>query len=177
MFIESTEFEFLNEICENYQKIIAEISKINDNFYIKWPEIGVYDGNWRVFPFYKFGEKIAQTCAFCPQTTMLIENIPNLVTAGISRLSPNTEIKPHYGYTKNVLRFHLGLIGGENCGIKVGDAQRGWHPGSAFVFDDTQLHSAWNRGASDRLILLLDFKRDASLEVGCPEHLKQYGFN
>ncbi len=176
MFIEAKEFEFLSEICNNFHKIVDEISIINENFYIDWPELGIYDGKWRVFPFYKFGQKIAQTCAICPQTTLLIENIPNMVTAGISRLSPNSEIKPHNGYTKNVLRFHLGLVGGDGCGIMVGDETRGWHPGSAFVFDDTQLHSAWNRGQNERLVLLLDFKRNADLPVECPPHLQQYGF-
>jgi beta-hydroxylase len=89
----------------------------------------------------------------------LIENIPNLVTAGFSSLRPGTHIAPHTGYPDGVLRCHLGLVVPETgCGIRVGDETRHWEVGKCLVFDDTLEHEAWNHSDRTRVILLLDFK-------------------
>lgn len=83
----------------------------------------------------------------------------DVVNAGFSLLQPGTEIVPHYGYTSDVLRYHLGLDCPENCGIEVDGQRYTWRDGESFVFDDTLLHSAWNRGDRPRLILLVDVAR------------------
>jgi ornithine lipid ester-linked acyl 2-hydroxylase len=43
----------------------------------------------------------------------------------------------------------------------VADETRTWNEGQCLVFDDTSEHEAWNRGASTRVVLLLDFKAPA----------------
>ena len=103
-----------------------------------------------------------------------MEQIPGLTTAGFSALAPDTYIKPHVGYTGEVLRCHLGLITPKrssnglsrehpmpliNCGMRVGDIMYTWSPGKAFVFDDTEEHEAFNYGDRTRFILLIDFKK------------------
>lgn len=168
-------YPFLASLSEGRQAISDELNALETASFIGWPETDIYTGDWTVFPFYKFGEKIALTCAVCPKTTALIETVPGMVTAGFSRLAPGTHITPHVGYTNAVLRFHLGLTNAEDCGLRVAEETRSWHPGSAFVFDDTAEHEAWNRGPTDRVILLLDFKRHTEAVVPAPEHLRSPG--
>ena len=107
----------------------------------------------------------------CPITTKLIEEIPGLLSAGFSSLAPGTYIGPHFGYTNQVLRYHLGLVTPENCAIRVDKETRSWVAGSDFVFDDTQEHEAWNKGESTRVVLLLDFKRDVNAEISFPDEI------
>ena len=175
MFERIDDFPHLNAACEGWQAIRAELNGIDHHAFVEWPERDIYTGAWSVFPFYRFGEKVESTCGACPRTTALIEAIPGMVTAGFSRLKPATHIQPHSGYTDQVLRFHLGLTGGADCGLRVGQETRGWHPGSAFVFDDTREHEAWNRGTEDRVVLLLDFKRSADDDIAFPDHLREVG--
>lgn len=170
-------FPHLRAACEAWQAIRAELIAIDHQAFVDWPEREIYTGAWSVFPFYRFGEKVESTCAACPHTAALIEAIPGMVTAGFSRLTPATHIKPHSGYTDQVLRFHLGLTGGVDCGLRVGQEIRGWYPGSAFVFDDTLEHEAWNRGTEDRVVLLLDFKRSLDDDIAFPDHLRGVGEN
>lgn len=175
MFEPLDDFPYLEAVCTGWPAIRGELDAIDGHAFLSWPETAIYTGDWSVFPLYRFGEKVVTTCTICPQTTELIEDIPGMVTAGFSRMAPGTHITPHAGYTDQVLRFHLGLMGGEDCGLRVGSEIRGWQPGSAFVFDDTQEHEAWNRGSEDRVVLLLDFKRSPDATVAFPEHLRHVG--
>ena len=95
----------------------------------------------------------------CPETTRIIESVPGLTTAGFSWMAPGTHIKPHNGYTDTVLRCHLGLVVPPECALRVGDQTRSWQEGKTMIFDDTIVHEAWNRGDSQRIILLLDFEK------------------
>lgn len=161
MFIEASEYPFLNPIRENWNQILNELLALDQNYFVKWPERSIYDGDWTVFALFRLGERIKMHSDLCPATTSMLENVPGLVNAGFSSLAPGVYIGPHYGYTNEVLRCHLGLvIPQEDCAIRVGSETRSWSPGSCFVFDDTQEHEAWNRSALTRVVLLFDFKRD-----------------
>ena len=97
------------------------------------------------------------------------------MTAGFSAMAPETHIRPHVGYSDDVLRCHLGLITpkplpdydrratgiwtAKTCGLRVDDEFYYWEEGKAFVFDDTIQHEAWNWGDRTRFILLIDFKK------------------
>ena len=52
--------------------------------------------------------------------------------------------------------MHLPLIIPPGCGLRVGAEQREWHPGKAFVFDDTIEHEAWNDSDVPRAVLIFD---------------------
>lgn len=175
MFERFDDFSFLFPLAEGWRDIQGELATLDRASFLGWPETDIYTGNWSVFPFYKFGERITPTCDACPRTARLIETVPGLVTAGFSRLAPGTHITPHSGYTDAVLRFHLGLTAAADCGLRVGAEIRDWFPGSAFVFDDTREHEAWNRGTAERIILLLDFKRHPEAVITIPEHLRGFG--
>jgi aspartyl/asparaginyl beta-hydroxylase (cupin superfamily) len=175
MFIESTEYPFLKPIQDQWQDILSELSALEKEYFVKWPERSIYDGNWTVFALFRLGEHIQLHNLLCPITTSLLEKVPGLVNAGFSSLASGVYIGPHYGYTKEVLRCHIGLITPPNCAIRVGSEIRSWDPGSSFVFDDTQEHEAWNRSDSTRVVLLFDFKRNPDLPLTqFPDDMHQY---
>jgi ornithine lipid ester-linked acyl 2-hydroxylase len=112
--------------------------------------------SWKVFTFQFFGIRHPYNCSLCPKTAELILNIPGLVSADFSYLPPNTHILPHKGFTRMVLRSHLGLIIPENCAIRVGNETRKWEEGKLIVFDDSFEHEAWNNSDKDRFVLMFD---------------------
>ena len=125
--------------------------------YMRWPE-SIYTGNWDVYGIYDLqGYLIEENAIRCPKTTEVLKQIPNLRTAGFSKLGAGAHIKPHKGYTDAVLRCHLGLVVPEgDCALKVEETVYRWQEGKAFVFNDRLLHEAWNYTDSNRYVLLLD---------------------
>lgn len=159
-FLDPIGFAFVDALERAAPVIRAELDRLlTENPFQPWPEKGLYGEGWDVFGLYFFGSKVAANCAKCPRTTAAIEAVPDLTTAGFSRLAPNTRIKPHVGYTDKVLRCHLGLITPEACAIRVGSETQVWREGRCLIFDDTLEHEAWNHSAEDRVVLLLDFVR------------------
>ncbi len=158
MFFDPARFEFVKSLEANWQTIQQELVHLKDGNFLDWPEKHLYGDGWKVFGLYSFGIRMDKNCALCPQTTKLVEQIPGLVTAGFSRMQPNTHIAPHTGHPEGVLRCHLGLIVPKACGIRVGNDVRHWEAGKCMVFDDTVDHEAWNKSDESRIILLLDFK-------------------
>ena len=85
--------------------------------------------------------------------------MPGLVNAGFSRFAPGTQLYPHAGEIPGVLRCHLALIvPAGDLGLQIGDETRRWQVGKCLVFDDKIEHTAWNRGASERVVLLVTFR-------------------
>ena len=54
---------------------------------------------------------------------------------------------------------HLPLLVPNGCGLRVGAETRSWVEGELLIFDDSFEHEAWNRGTSDRTILLFEIWR------------------
>jgi hypothetical protein len=120
------------------------------------------DDKWKSFFFFAFGDKFEGNCGRCPKTAALLEGIPGVTTAFFSILGPNKYIRPHRGYYRGVVRYHLALKVPENssaCGIRVGGELVHWSEGAGFFFDDTYRHEAWNRTPGIRVVLLLDVMR------------------
>lgn len=101
----------------------------------------------------------------CPTTLATLELAPQPVIPGrapialFSRLTPGTHIQPHHGMLNTRLICHLPLIVPNGCGIRVGAETRVWREGELLIFDDSFEHEAWNRGTSDRTILLFEIWR------------------
>ena len=77
-------------------------------------------------------------------------------TAFFSILEPHTKIPPHTGSTNTRLTVHLPLVVPGGCGFRVGGETREWRPGTAWIFDDTIEHEAWNESDQARAILIFD---------------------
>jgi aspartyl/asparaginyl beta-hydroxylase (cupin superfamily) len=81
-------------------------------------------------------------------------------SALFSRLAPGARIVPHHGAVNTRLICHLPLIVPPDCGaLRVGNYERAWREGEAFVFDDSMEHEAWNPSARERVVLLFDIWR------------------
>ncbi|OLP16536.1 hydroxylase [Leptolyngbya sp. 'hensonii'] len=163
MFYNSADFAFVTTLESNWEAIRSELNQLRQGDFIPWPEKYLYGKGWDTFGLYAFGVKISKNCNLCPETTRLVEAIPDLVTAGFSSLAAGTHIEPHTGYPDGLLRCHLGLIVPQGCGIRVGEEIRTWTEGQCMVFDDTAEHEAWNQSGSTRVVLLLDFKAPSGL--------------
>jgi aspartyl/asparaginyl beta-hydroxylase (cupin superfamily) len=152
-FFDPVDFPVLAPLARNWEMIRAEYDTVAQRAHI-WPE-AIHNGGWSVFGL-RFQDRDLPESVLTPVTTHLCSSIPNVHTFGFSIMQPGCEIRPHTGYTDRVLRVHLGLYCNDRCGLKVGDETRSWKPGELLVFNDMIEHSAWNRGATRRAILLLD---------------------
>jgi beta-hydroxylase len=158
MFYSNDQFPFTMALEQNWLVIRQELLRLKEGQFLDWPEKHLYGEGWSVFGLYAYGLRLDKNCKLCPETARVVEQIPDLVTAGFSHLKPNTHIKPHRGHPEGVLRCHLGLLVPEDCGLRVGHETRSWQEGKCLVFDDTVEHEAWNRSDKSRVVLLLDFR-------------------
>lgn len=93
---------------------------------------------------------VDSTCAYCPKTTALLKQIPNIRTALFSRLGSGTKLNPHTGWedlANHVLRCHVSLVvpEGQCCGLRVDGVEEFHAEGNIIVFDDSKTHLAFNR--------------------------------
>ena len=117
---------------------------------------------WSALFLYKDGAPQEDNIARCPKTVAALAKadvvtIPNRgPTSFFSLLEPKTHIPPHTGTTNIRLTVHIPLIVPPNCRFRVGTETREWSVGTAFLFDDTIEHEAWNDSDQERVILIFD---------------------
>lgn len=159
-FIDTADYPFTKILESAYPSIRREMEGIPLSRYKEWYERGLYTNLWLVYGLFAMGHKLTANCQACPETVKALEQVPDLTTAGFSCLLPGTHIKPHEGFSKMVLRCHLGLSvpQPETCVLKVDGVEGHWREGKCLIFDDMLTHEAWNRGTEPRIVLLLDFK-------------------
>jgi aspartate beta-hydroxylase len=117
---------------------------------------------WDAFFFYRHGKRYDDNCERCPITARMLDRMPcaridaHAPETLFSVLTPGSHILPHTGVTNLRAVAHLPLIIPPDCAIRVGDEQRTWEEGKAFVFDDTYEHEAWNFSEQTRVVLITD---------------------
>jgi beta-hydroxylase len=117
---------------------------------------------WKSYLLYGYGYRAEANCHRCPETVRLLEQVPGLLTAFFSVMTPGTHLAPHKGVTKAMITCHLPLIVPEKrelCRLQLEEVGHSWREGESFVFDDTYRHEVWNRSDEDRVVLLLHFRR------------------
>lgn len=127
------------------------------------------DRRWKVFPFCAYGHWMSENDRRCPETSRILGHIPGMQAAMLSILQPGKELRPHRGPYNGVLRYHLGITipkPEHQCGIVVGGELAHWFEGKSLIFDDSHLHSAWNRSNENRVVLFVDFERPLQPELG-----------
>ncbi|HTL82857.1 MAG TPA: aspartyl/asparaginyl beta-hydroxylase domain-containing protein [Bacteroidia bacterium] len=161
-YFDDTNWKWVKEGEEHFSVFKKEIDAVLKKSGILEPYFHrslVSGGKWEIVNFFFWNKKHGKNCAECPALTRWLESIPGMVTAGISYLSPHTEIKPHVGDTNMIARCHMGLYipaGLPECGIKVNDKDREWKEGKFLLFCDAYMHSAWNRTDKNRYVLIID---------------------
>lgn len=176
MFIDPRRFEFIAGLESHWREIRAECEALREDSFDPWVQREMYGEGWSVFGLIAFGKPIDAALAQCPRTAAAIALIPNLTTAGFSRLAPGARIEPHVGWASTVYRADLGLIVPDDCALRVGEETRAWSEGSTLIFDDTTIHEAWNRSNRARTVLLFDFVRpgcEASIADEPPPEVRE----
>lgn len=175
-FYDRTRFPWLAELEAATPEIRAEFERVfaedADRLepYVAYPE-GVpldqwaelnHSRRWSVFYLWRDAREIPEHTARCPRTTALLRKLPladvpgHAPTANFSILDAKSHIPPHTGVTNTRLIVHLPLVIPEGCRFRVGSDTREWRPGTAWVFDDTMEHEAWNDSGVPRAILMFD---------------------
>jgi beta-hydroxylase len=160
----------VKELEKNVETILKEYVQIQKNRVI--PGIDEFfkeqgqlasDGSWKSFPLFIYGNEFLDNTDLCPQTRKLLVNIKGFKSAMFSVLSANKKIPPHRGPFKGLLRIHLGLIVPKDeatkCFIEVGGERKYWTFGKTMMFDDTNIHAAYNLTEMDRVVLFIDVLR------------------
>ena len=118
--------------------------------------------DWGACFLWEYGEPNQAVLDRCPATAAALAAIPGARIPGrapsafFSMLKPHTRIPPHTGVTNTRAIVHLPLIVPPGCGFRVGGETRAWEEGTAFAFDDTIEHEAWNDGDALRAVLIFD---------------------
>lgn len=175
-FYERSDFPWLDSIEAASHEIRAElINLLQDGPSVLRPYVDIPAGmpldqwrelnqsrRWGVYYLWQEGLAIPDHLARFPRTVEALQAWPKCEvpgcspTAVFSILDAKTRIPAHTGVSNTRLIVHLPLIVPPGCGFRVGAQQREWHPGKAFVFDDTFEHEAWNDSDVPRAVLILD---------------------
>lgn len=125
----------------------------------QWRELN-NSRRWSVYSLWNEGKAFPDHIARCPKTVAALKAAPMWdvpgygPTALFSILDAKTRIPAHTGPVNTRLVVHLPLIVPPGCGFRVGGQTREWHPGEAFVFDDSIDHEAWNNSDVPRAVLI-----------------------
>jgi aspartyl/asparaginyl beta-hydroxylase (cupin superfamily) len=125
----------------------------------------VSNTDWTAFFLWKNGSLIEENAARCPETMKALAKIPltqmphRSPSIFFSKLRPGAHIPPHNGMVNTRLLCHLPLIVPGTATFRVGNEQRNWQEGKAWVFDDSIEHEAWNDSTGTRVILLFEVWR------------------
>lgn len=125
-------------------------------------------GTWRVGVLVADGRTVEPLASLFPETVVSLRRIPGLRSALWSVLEPGTELPEHRGPNAGVLRYHLGVRCGTGAALRVGRHVVPFVDGRGVLFDDTELHAAWNRGAEDRVTLFCELDRPLPMRVRLP---------
>ncbi len=179
-----TEYATVRRECElllRFRHDMTDISAVGGDY----TKAGIHTIRWKAFML-KSGAFIEENCAQAPQTAALLRRLPNVHNAFFSILEPRQYIRPHWGYYKGFVRYHLGVVipddnAGKTCWLRVnadpGDNERRdkslvergekyyWRNGRGVVFDDTNLHDAANESDEVRVVLWLDVARNLPGEL------------
>ncbi len=150
---------------------------------------GIYSADWKTFVLKWGNQFVDENCTRCPNTHEQLKHVPGICNAFFSVLDANQYIKPHQGYYKGFIRYHMGIVipndnADKKCNIRINDRpadnkeakdlsyaakkvmldDRGeayyWKNGESVLFDDTFLHDASNGSDEVRVVLYMDIMRD-----------------
>ena len=153
--------EFDALIGSEAAELVAYIQYPDDVPLRQWESLN-RSRDWTAVHLIQNGRRIERNARHCPRTMKLLGRLPQPDVPGaspnamFSLLAPRTRIPPHTGVANTRLVCHLPLIVPPGCGFRVGGETRGWEPGTAFVFDDTIEHEAWNDSAELRVVFIFD---------------------
>jgi beta-hydroxylase len=119
-------------------------------------------GGWRLYPLKWYTKQCRGTAAeMCPKTCALLDSIPTVRSAMFTVLPPGGRLDRHHDPIASSLRYHLGLLtpNSDQCALRLDGVDYPWFDGEELLFDQTYLHSAFNRTEIPRVILFCDVEK------------------
>ncbi|MDE0284252.1 MAG: aspartyl/asparaginyl beta-hydroxylase domain-containing protein [Gammaproteobacteria bacterium] len=169
-FLDPSAFSWVRTLEADWELIRAELDRLLEaperipNFQdISRDQYNISrDDKWKSYFLYGYGYKMENNCKACPETTRILESIPDMFTAFFSVLAPGKHIPLHRGPYRGLLRCHLALVvpePREDCWIEVGGETSTWEEGRCIVFDDTYRHRVENNTGGRRVVMFIDIRR------------------
>ena len=155
---DSTKLAFVDLLEINSDLILTELEQLDISRFVSWGDQYPHQAGWCTFSFYAYGLKFENNCQSCLETSRLLEQVPNLVTAGFAALAPGTCLTYPGETSRNLWRCHLGLLIPEQCGIQIQQIQQTWRKGKCLIFDHAADHTVWNWSNRTHVILSIDFR-------------------
>ena len=158
-------------IIPKHYQIIKEINDLVKKGYNGYPmsqidktQGATFEQNgdlWRPI-WIKFLDTYSGISDYLPTLKNIVQEMGDqIVLLHVSLFLPGTYLKPHYGITKGNLRYHYGLVIPQgDIGLRIHNATYRWKTGEGIQFDDTYLHSAWNKTNEYRLVIFADVPRE-----------------
>lgn len=167
-FFEPNDYEWARKIEQNWETIRDElyalIAKRNGKLIPYFAsDMDNQTQNWQTLAFKTWGIAVNDHLEACPRIAELINSIPQLVSASVNLLAPQSKINPHQGDTNAIFRCHLGIsipAALPDCGFEVNNEKRAWQTGKLLIFCDAHRHWAWNNSPQNRIIFLFDIVRE-----------------
>lgn len=167
-FPEASKFPVIQKLEVNQDKIQAEFKQVYeretipqiDQIFVEQSPLNKKK-TWRFLVLKSFFSDFGLNTKKFPLTTEIISD-KIVCSAFFSILSPKSNIPPHRGPFKGVIRVHLPLLipqDHQNCYIVVGGIKRYWEKAKCLVFDDYFEHYVINDTDQVRVVLFLDIVR------------------
>lgn len=169
MFLDENTFIYKDLLLSKQDVFLLESESIINFF--QYPE-QIHNGKWSTSPLCNRGRWYNNHT--CKETLKVLKGLNFIYLASYSLFKSETIVYPHVGFNLKtpVYRVHLPLIVPkpakegeivleEDCWIRVGQETRLWEKNKLLIFDDTINHETQNNTLEDRLILLMDFTKEA----------------
>lgn len=137
-------------------------------------------GAWQNYKIGALGQYSPEAKQLFPETVALLSPFnERIFSAEFIAMEPDTCLPPHTDATNAYLVAHLGLQVPENCGLQVKNQIQEFHQGDVVFFDQSFIHSAWNKGETTRTNLLITFfhpdinDQETSLIINYIDRLKK----
>jgi aspartyl/asparaginyl beta-hydroxylase (cupin superfamily) len=159
---EPASFPWASRVEARWQEVRSEFERLREQNVTFYPYEDQYTRDvgwpgWNTWHLYRGGVVTEAARGLCPRTVESLELSAHGLREGLfSVLKPGAHLRPHTGGVNLVLTVHLPLVVPEGCGLRVGGETRVWEEGRLFVFDDSFIHEAWNRGGAQRVVLIWD---------------------
>jgi len=165
-------------LSEHWQEIADEVAAIPDGELTKIKGDlffrNIADDKWKKLYLKWYGDFDPVGAEKCPRTCEILQQLPTIKSAMISRLEPGAKIKPHRGPLGGIVRLHLGLStpNDSKCFINVDGVNYAWQDGEIVLLDDTYEHYVENNTDQTRTVLFCDIERP--LRAGAPSAINKF---
>ena len=156
-------------IVQQHDQILKEVRDLIHRGYKGLPMKDIDDVQYKWFEnqpdwttiWVKFVDKEAGTAIYLPTLRDIVRKMGDDVSLlQVSIFWPGVSLPAHRGISKSFYRYHYGLdIPEGDTGMIIDNTYFKWKNRQGVIWNDTLVHSAWNKSSEVRLIVFADLKR------------------